>query len=165
MTSCSRRRRIPDRRRPPDPKLDALRRRGTLNPRAERVTDALFRQTPFLDPRDLVQVKYEMVRRVQMDGASVTRAAETFGFSRPSFYAARAAVRREGLAGLLPHKRGPRSGHKLSPPVLRFIEARRAEDRSLAAATLVPLVRARFEIQVHPRSIERALGRQEKKQR
>jgi len=142
-----------------------LRRRGTLNPRAERVSDALFRHTPFLDARDLVQVKYEMVRRVQMDGTSVTRAAGAFGFSRPSFYEARAAFRREGLAGLLPRKRGPRGGHKVNQQVLRFIEARRAEDRSLAARRLVPLIRERFGIQVHPRSIERALRRQEKKRR
>lgn len=136
-----------------------------MNPRAERVTDELFRHTPFLDARDLVQVKYEMVRRVQMDGGSVVRAAEAFGFSRPSFYEAREAFRREGLAGLLPHKRGPRGGHKLTPQVLRFMEERRAEDRSLAATKLVPLIRARFGIQVHPRSIERALVRQEKKRR
>lgn len=136
-----------------------------MNPRAERVTDELFRHTPFLDARDLVQVKYEMVRRVQMDGGSVVRAAEAFGFSRPSFYEAQGAFRREGLAGLLPHKRGPRGGHKLIPQVLRFMEERRAEDRSLAATKLVPLIRARFGIQVHPRSIERALVRQEKKRR
>jgi transposase len=142
-----------------------LRRRGTLNPRAERVSDELFRHTPFLDPRDLVQVKYEMVRRVRMDGTSVVSAAEAFGFSRPSFYETQAAFRREGLAGLLPHKRGPRGGHKVTQQVLRFIEERRAEDRSLAATKLVPLIRARFGIQVHPRSIERALVRQERTRR
>jgi len=48
---------------------------------------------------------------------------------------------------------------------LSFIEERRTEDRSLAARRLVPLIRERFGIQVHPRSIERALMRQEKKRR
>jgi transposase len=140
-----------------------LRRRGTLNPRAERVTDELFGRTAFLDPRDLLQVKYEMVRRVEIDGRPVARTAEAFGFSRPSFYAAQAAFGREGLAGLLPRKRGPRGGHKVSAEVLAFIAARRAADRSLGATQLVPLIRERFGLTVHRRSIERALGRQEKK--
>jgi transposase len=140
-----------------------LRQRGTLNPRAARVTDELFHRTPFLDARDLLQVKYEMVRRVEMDGRPVARAADAFGFSRPSFYAAQAAFGREGLAGLLPRKRGPRGGHKVSAEVLAFIAAQRAADRSLGAAQLVPLIRERFGLAVHRRSIERALGRQEKK--
>jgi len=153
------------RRRRPDPKVDALRQRGTLNPRPERVRDALFGQSAFFDAKDVVQVKYEMVRRVQVDGVAVAGAAETFGFSRPSFYAAQAALTREGLAGLLPRKRGPRAGHKLTPEILRFAEAQRTADPSRAAASLVPLIQARFGVQVHPRTVERALARQEKKRR
>jgi len=146
-----------------DAKRDALRQRGTLNPRPERVTDELFRQTEFFDARDLLQVRYEMVRRVKLDGASVAGAAHAFGVSRPSFYAAQVALTRAGLAGLLPHKRGPRAGHKLGPEVLRFLEKTRAAHASIAAAKLVAMVKERFGVQVHPRSIERALQRLEKK--
>jgi hypothetical protein len=35
-------------------------------------------------PRDLVQVKYEMLRRVRVDGHSVSQSATGFGLSRPS---------------------------------------------------------------------------------
>jgi len=153
------------RRRGPDPKVDALRQRGTLNPRPERVHDVLFEQSPFFDAKDLPQVKYEMIRRVQVDGVPVAGAAETFGFSRPSFYAAQAALTRGGLAGLLPRKRGPRAGHKLTPEILRFVEELRTADPARAASSLVPLVRGRFGVQVHPRTVERALARQKKKRR
>jgi transposase len=153
------------RRRRPDPKADALRQRGTLNPRPERVRDVLFGQSAFFDAKDLAQVKYEMIRRAQVDGVSVAGAAETFGFSRPSFYAAQAALTREGLAGLLPRKRGPRAGHKLTPEILRFVEELRKAEPSRAAASLLPLVKARFGVTVHPRTVERALARQEKKRR
>jgi hypothetical protein len=44
-----------------------------LNPSPERVTDELFQE--FFDPRDLVQVKYEMLRRVQTEGQPVGRSA------------------------------------------------------------------------------------------
>jgi hypothetical protein len=48
-----------------------------------------------------VQVKYEMLRRVQAEGKSVTDASAGFGFSRPSFYQALSAFERDGLAGLV----------------------------------------------------------------
>ncbi|MHB8874617.1 MAG: helix-turn-helix domain-containing protein [Myxococcaceae bacterium] len=148
-----------------DPKSDALRERGAFNPRPERVTDELFRQSEFFDARDLPQVKYEMLRRVQQEGVAVARAAEAFGFSRPSFYGAQAAFAAAGLSGLLPKKRGPRGAHKLNAEVMRFVEEVRAKDLSVTASTLVPQVKKRFGIEVHPRSVERALARQEKKRR
>jgi len=155
---------MPDRKRT-DPKLAALRERRTLNPRPERVTDALFRQSEFFDPRDLLHVKYEMIRRVEVDNASVADTAETFGFSRPSFYEARAAFTRSGLAGLLPRKRGPQEAHKLGLEVMRFIKELRTADPSVTPSSLVPVLKKRFGIEVHPRSIERAFQRQEKKRR
>ncbi len=146
-----------------DPKRDALREQGVLNPHPERVQDKLFVEHDFFDPRDLVQVKYEMVRRVEAEGSSVTSAATAFGFSRPSFYQAQESLKTNGLAGLLPKKRGPRSAHKLSAEVVAFLEQVRARDSSLRSRELVRHVEQRFRIRVHPRSIERALARQEKK--
>jgi transposase len=146
-----------------DPKLDALRERRTLNPRPERVSDELFRESQFFDPRDLPQVKYEMLRRVQTEGVSVASAAKAFGFSRPSFYEAQSAFAGTGLEGLLPRKRGPRGAHKLSAEVMAFILDSRSKDAAATAASLAPVVQKRFGIKVHPRSIERALARQEKK--
>ena len=66
---------------------------------------------------------YEMLRRVQADGNSITDAAASFGFSRPSFYQAQAAFEQDGLAGLVPRQRGPKQAHKLTDEVLAFISA------------------------------------------
>lgn len=96
------------RKRKPDAKEAALAESRTLNPRPEAVHDEQFAASEFFDARDLVQVKYEMVRRVRVDGAPVTAAAAAFGFSRPSYYEAATAVDRDGLGGLVPAKPGPR---------------------------------------------------------
>jgi transposase len=146
----------------PDPKASALRARGTLNPRPHAVTDPLFVGQEFFDARDLVQVKYEMLRRVQAEGQSVRAAASAFGFSRPSFYQAQAGLARDGLAGLVPKKRGPRGGHKVTADVVAFLRARLASDASLRATQLAQLVHEHFALRVHPRSIERALARGKK---
>jgi transposase len=147
----------------PDPKLDALRQHGSLNPHPQRVSDPLFAAADFFDPRDLVQVKYEMLRRVSAEGQSVAQSAKAFGLSRPSFYQAQAALQREGLAGLLGKKRGPRRAHKLGTEVMSFIRDLLSHEPALSSAQLVARVDQRFELQVHPRSIERALLRREKK--
>ena len=147
----------------PDQKVATLTEQGVLNPRAADVSDALFLEHDFFDARDLVQVKYEMVRRVDADGQSVTKAAAGFGFSRPSFYKARAALQADGLAGLVPRKRGPRGPHKLSEEVMLFLVQARSEDRAMDAPALARQVKARFGVTVHPRSIERALRRRQKR--
>lgn len=144
-------------------KAEALRHHRSLNPTPEQVTDERFQAEGFFDPRDLVQVKYEMVRRVQEEGATVTEAARAFGFSRPTFYQAREALQAEGLAGLVPKRPGPRSAHKLTPEVMTFVEQLQGERPGLGAEDLAGEIERRFGISVHPRSVERALARREKK--
>ena len=102
-------------RRRDDPKEAALREARCLNPRPQAVADQAFTAGPeFFDARDLVQVKYEMVRRVRAEGQPVSRAAAAFGFSRPSYYQAAAAVDAGGLAGLV--RPGPAPGGRTSSP-------------------------------------------------
>lgn len=148
---------------PPDPKAQALRQRDSLNPHPEKVADPLFATSDFFDARDLVQVKYEMVRRVQVDHQPVSSSATAFGFSRPSFYQAQARLERGGLAALVPQKPGPRRRHKLDAEVMTFLQKLRSEDPSLRPPDLVGHILQRFGRRVHVRSVERALARQEKK--
>ena len=148
-----------------DRKTDALREVGALNPHPEDVTDPLFEHDTFFDPRDLVQVKYEMLRRVRVDGESVTEAAKSFGFSRPTFYEAKATFDAKGLAGLVPKKRGPQGPHKLRENVVDFLREQRGPGEPIGAASLVDEVEKEFGITVHKRSIERAWQRRKKKRR
>src|SRR5207237_9829455 len=104
-----------------DSKLRTLQQQGTLNSRPKAVQDELFLQDEFFDTRDLVQVKYEMLRRVRTEGKSVTDAAANFGFSRPSFYQAQLAFAPNGLAGLVPHKRGHKPAPKPPDEILTCI--------------------------------------------
>ena len=148
---------------PPDPKLEALRAAGALNRQAAHVTDPLFGTHEFFDARDVVQVKYEMLRRVEIDAQSIAPTAAAFHLSRPSFYQAQRAFQQRGLAGLLPQKRGPHGGHKLTAEIVTFLQQARMQEASVRPVDLAQHVADRFGLRVHPRSIERALARQEKK--
>lgn len=108
------------------------------------------------DP-DAVQVKYEMLRRVSIDNASVTEASDEYGVSRPTYYQAKASFDAAGIAGLVPKKPGPRGPHKVQGEVLAFLQARLVPGEPVRARELASLIRAELGIEVHPRTIERAL--------
>ena len=144
-------------------KQKLLRQHGTLNTRPQDVQHPLFRDSDFFDPDDLLQVKYEMLRQVHVDNQPISQAAHDFGFSRPSFYQTNTAFEQAGLSGLVPLKRGPKSGHKLTPEVMELIRATRMADPSLSFVQLAALVKTDFNIEVHPRSIERQLLREKKR--
>lgn len=148
-----------------DPKSEALRARGSLNPDPKRVTDEAFRHGGYFDARDLVQVKYEMVRRAEIDGWPASHAAQTFGVSRPTFYAAKAALDSGGIPALVPAKPGPRRAHKLSDAVVDALEQALVDDPALRAKDLAALSEERFGVHAHPRSVERALARRREKKR
>ena len=152
-------------RRQRDQKSEELKRTRTFNPHVETVTDSLFKQNPFFDPRDLLQVRYEMLRRHTAEQMSILDAAAAFGVSRPTFYQAQVSFERSGLAGLLPDRRGPKDGHKLSAEVLDYVASLRESDPQLTTVQCVKAIREHFAITVHRRSLERALARRKKKPR
>ena len=146
-----------------DAKLKALSNYRTLNHRSDEVMDHLFLKYDFFDPRDIVQVKYEMLRRVSFEEMSITAAAALFGFSRVAFYQIQQRFEEIGLGGLLPLRRGPKNGYKLTSEVMDYIEEALSRDPLLRSTDLVTLLEKHFGIEVHPRSIERAVIRHKKK--
>jgi hypothetical protein len=93
----------------------------------------------------------------------IARAASEFGLSRPTIYQARSQVEAEGLEGLLPRKRGPRAAHKLTAELLGYLGAQRAAEPQVSAGELAARIRRRFQLTLHPRTIEKALQRQSQK--
>lgn len=141
-----------------DPKATALLADGTLNPFPEKVTDPKFQEGQFFDPRDVVQVKYEMLRRVLLENTSVTDVTDEYGVSRPTYYQAKSNFEEAGVGGLVPKKRGPRGPHKLQGELLAFLEEQHVAGEPIRARELANVIREKFAIEVHPRTIERALA-------
>ena len=146
-------------------KTARLKAQGVLNPHPQQLQAPWFENDTFFDPRDLIQVKYEMLRLARVEGTPKAEAAARFGLSRPTFYQAEAAYAEQGIAGLLPRRRGPKGGHKLDATVMAFIEAYLDDHGPASARQLAPLIEVEFGLQIHPRSIERALSRKKKSPR
>lgn len=144
-------------------KIKKLSDNGTLNPNPNKVLDVQFKTNSFFDSYDLMQVKYEMLRRVLYEAWPVTRATDEFGLSRPAFYLAKEAFEKAGLNGLLPQKRGPKQPHKLSEDIMTFIYEQRRIDPSVSVLALVTNIKSHFGVSFHKRSIERVLAKHQKK--
>jgi transposase len=147
-----------------DPKCDSLRQHASLNPHPERVSDFQFLTNPFFDPHDLVQVKYELLHRIMVEGQPVGVTAASFGLSRMTVHQLHKRFEDEGLAGLMPRRKGPQRASKLSDEVIGFIAQTLKAEPDLRTAALPERVYHRFGISVHVRSIERALKRGQKKE-
>jgi transposase len=142
---------------PDKSKRDALIEEGAFNPAPDKVRDPKFLGGEFFDPHDAVQVKYEMLRRVSADKRSITEVADEYGVSRPTYYQAKANFAAAGIAGLLHAKPGPRGPHKIDDDIMVFLKARLVPGEPVRARELARLVRNELHIELHPRTIERAL--------
>jgi transposase len=150
---------------PQDVKSRFLAAHQALHAHPERVRDTFFQQGGFFDPHDLVQVRYELVRRHLVEMQPVTEIIRDFGISRQMFYVLLRMFQQEGLAGLLPRKRGPKGAHKCTDAVVAFVAARREQSPGRSTKELAEDVGRKFGVQLHPRTLERRLSRRGKKRR
>src|SRR6476660_6973862 len=144
-------------------KLDRLHQLGALTPRPQGVQAPRFQPAGFFDANDFLQVKYEMLRHARVDGASKAEAAALFGVSRPTYYQAEAAFEHEGLSGLLPRARGPKSAHKLTAEVMALSERHQREGGRWRARSWARRVQSEPGIWIPPHSTERAVARKKKR--
>jgi transposase len=147
----------------PDPKKKALRASGALHPHPQAVHDEAFLHGEFFDPNDIVQVKYEMLRRHRMDLTPVAEVARAFGTSRQAFYTAGVLFDSQGIPGLIPKRRGPRGAHKCTDEILNFAEQWKAEHLAERTQSVAEAIEQHFGVTINPRSIDRALTRRKKK--
>ena len=136
-------------------KHEELRKNGSLNHRAGLVSAEIFNGTHFFDACDLIQVKYEMLRAVEKERREVSSTSEAFGFSRVSFYQIKREFDENGVAGLMPKKRGPKGPRKLSCDDVEF--AKNLVGTHTKAQILIRLKNERS-VEVSKRTLERKLS-------
>ena len=142
----------------PDSKTEHLHQSGTLNPHPEAVSDSLFAHSAFFDPRDLLQVRYEMIR-AHRKGTTLEATAARFGMSVPTCVRIKRAFREGGLQALIPGRRGPRGPRKITPEMLDFAEQYRATHGDVSIRVLAARLCEHFDVTLHYSSLHRALSK------
>ena len=147
-----------------DSKLKILEENGSFNKSADKVKDPIFQNNPFFDSRDIVQVKYEMLRTVENEDQPVIQVAKTYGFSRVSYYKTLNDFRNNGMEGILPRKRGPQKAHKLTPEIMDFINEKTTQNPGISNKELLNILETYKGIKIHKRTLEKTLTGGKKKQ-
>ena len=146
-------------------KREYLQTAGAWNERADLVSSLWFQQSDFFDPRDKVQVKYEMLRAALVDEVAVSQASHEFGYSRESFYTAADLFHEKGIIGLVDNKRGPKQPRKLKAEAQKFLEKEITKNPEISSAELAGRLAEELSINVHRRSVERFREEHKKKRR
>jgi len=135
-------------------KQEEMRRNGSFNHRAATVTAEIFKNSYFFDAHDLVQVKYEMLRAVEKGRREVSSVSATFGFSRVSYYQIKKEFDDNGIAGLIPKKRGPKGSRKMNESDVEFARDLEGTHTKLQILSLLKEYRG---VEVSKRTLERQL--------
>jgi hypothetical protein len=134
---------------------DLLRRARCLHRTPERVQDERFTQQPdFFDPKDIVQVKYELLRRCKVEGRDVVSICLDFGFSRTTYYKVQQAFLCGGLPALMGQPRGRLKPIKVTDVVRGDLIAEKAKNPKLSAREMVLALKERYHVQLSERMIQ-----------
>lgn len=136
-------------------KRDILIANGTYNKNHSKVLNDKFRNDPFYDPMDIVQVKYEMLRTAKCNERSIARIADEFGFSRAAFYKIKASYDANGITALVPGKCGPRRARKLTVEYQNYIDRHMKENPKANSAEIVQYLKQETGIKISTRTIDR----------
>lgn len=140
-------------------KEDTLKRNGTYNRHHDSVKAEDFRHSVFFDPKDLAQVKYEMLRSVAKGESSILEASSRYGFSRQSYYSIKDSVDKEGLSALIPKKTGPRHSYKLTEKGQSFIDRYVADHPDARSNEVNAALQKETGISVHNRTVDRYMAK------
>ena len=140
-----------------------LKKFGCINPSPEKVKDICFNSNSFFDPEDLMQVKYEMIRKVKTNESNVTQACRDFGFSRVSFYKILKIFDEFGISGFIPKTTGPTKGHKLTPEIHDYIKDIISKPMKISAKEISRIIKDVYSVELSIRTINRCITKIKKK--
>lgn len=139
-------------------KEERLKAAHTFNVNSEKVTDPSFAASDFLDPKDLLQVRYEMVRAVTIDKAAYEDVAARFGVSAITVRRAVKDLNEGGVVGLVPDVRGPRDGSKLNEDSKAFVDAYLKKSPAASGREIRDALETEKKVSVSKRTVERYLA-------
>lgn len=138
-----------------DDKVKFLKENGSFNRNASSVTSPLFKSNTYFDAKDLVQVKYEMLRAVKNNELSVSEASRQFGFSRTAYYKTEKRFMEAGVDGLCLQKTGPKSPAKVTGDVLSFASDLKTRRPDITNDEIIREIRTQRGVTIHKRSLQR----------
>ena len=112
-----------------------------------------------MDPQDLLQVRYELVRAIDYDKKPVKEICAEYGVSVTTARRYLEDLRKGGLIALVPEPKGPSGPTKLTKEAIEFIENFLKENPRASGGKIHKALEARFHLGISKRTVERFLSK------
>lgn len=138
-------------------KEEKLRSSNTYNSKSSRVNAPCFADNEMMDPHDLLQVRYEMVRAIELDNKSIKDTCSEFGVSASTARRYVRDLKEGGLIALVPEKKGPAGPTRLSKEAAEFIDNYLKEFPKASGGKVHRALETKLHTGVSKRTVERYL--------
>jgi hypothetical protein len=110
-----------------------------------------------IDPDDELSLKIAMLLKGECGSDTPSHVAAEFGFSRQRYFQLRALFHSQGLAGLIGHRRGPKTNYRRTREVVCQVVRYRFLDPDASSEVIAQKLRQN-EFYISARSVERVLA-------
>lgn len=138
-------------------KEESLKSSNTYNPKSNRINAPCFADNEMMDPHDLLQVRYEMVRSIELDNKPIKDICSEFGVSASTARRYVKDLKEGGLIALVPEKKGPSGPTKLSKEAAGFIDNYLKEFPKASGGKVHRALETKLHTGVSKRTVERYL--------
>jgi hypothetical protein len=110
-----------------------------------------------IDPDDEVFLKMAMLLKGECGPDGPSRVAAEFGFSRQRYFQVRTLFHSQGLAGLISHRRGPKTNYRRTREIVCQIVRYRFLDPDISSEVIAQKLRQN-DFEISARSVDRVLA-------
>lgn len=140
-------------------KEERLKESNTYNPKCDKVTACDFIENEVMDSRDLLQVRYEIVRAIEYDNKPVKEICSEFGVSASTARRYVRNLKEGGLIALVPEQKGPSGPTKLSKDAADFIDTYLKNNPKASGGKVHNALENRLHPGISKRTVERYLSK------
>ena len=126
--------------------------------RNDKVTEPRFLDSDLFDPKDLLQVRYEMVRSIKEGVITLDEVPSKYGVSAMTAKRCVSSLEKGGIIALVPERKGPKGPSSLDDESLRFIDSYIAEHPKASGRKVHDALEAEKHVGVSKRTVERYLS-------
>ena len=130
----------------------------TFNFRNDKVIASRFIESDLYASRDLLQVRYELVRSIEEGDIALDEVPDKYGVSSVTAKRYVRSFKEGGMIALVPEQKGPKGPSSLDDEALRFIDSYIAEHPKASGRKVHEALESERHLGISKRTVERYLS-------
>ena len=139
-------------------KEEHLRATQTFNTNYAKINDPIFQRSGIMDPRDLLLVRFELVRSLELDGKPIEEVCSQYGISPCTARRYVRDMKERGLIALVPEKRGPNGPSVMTDEIANYIDKYLTDHPKASAGKVYQSLVDAKKVTIGKRTVERYIS-------